>query len=583
MIKFESITMRKKIICLFLGCFGILLIGIILILHDIYRKQIYQELLQRDAYEDKLIIQSLDNLSQNVESCCNNMIMELNVSLGGKKELSPASDEDMQVKKAKVLAVLENNLLLFPDISEITVAYNNGEVYTKEKNKSFTVTNDNFSIIEAFRNTNVDTRGKWYQHTQNERSVYYLKVLNEIDTNTQKGYVLIRLEENTVYLNYKGQKKDELSEIFIFDREGILMSTNQREMLNRADDKARPEELKMESDKIYQGIKENTKKFAVSEYQTKQGWKVLSALNIDIGMRGLRIITRNIILLSIALVIIFMSIILLILKKIMNPIVVLSQHMAKTGANPLCKIQEVNTKDEIGNLVSSFNQMVDMNETMVMQLKMKEKEKRRLELSLLQMQIKPHFLYNTLDTAFCLNGMERHKEASRVIKQLAGYYRLVLNNGNEWISLAEELSAVEKYLDIQSVRYSELVDYTVSVDEELYRFQIPKMTLQPLVENAIYHGIKPMEEKGHILIIGELCEDDVTISIIDNGIGMSGKLFDEILSGKRKGTDKESFGLKSVAERLRLFYGEDARIELENLPIGTGITLSISLRRDGQI
>ena len=583
MIRFESITMRKKIICLFLGCFGIFLIGIILILHDIYRKQIYQELLQREAYEDKLILQSLDNLSQNVESCCNNMIMELNVSLDGAKERSSATSENMQVKKDKVLAVLENNLLLFPDISEITVVYNNGEMYTKEKNKTFVVSYGNSSVVEKFQDTNVDTRGKWYQRPDKDKSVYYLKVLNEIDTNMQKGYVLIRLEENTIYLNYKGQKKDELSQIFIFDNEGILLSTNQREKLSQEDGKPRTEELKTASERLYSDVKKNTKKFAVNEYQTAQGWKVLSALNIDIGMRGLRVITRNIILLSIVLSVIFMSIILLILKKIMKPIVVLSQHMRKTGANPLCKIQEVHTKDEIGNLISSFNRMVDMNEAMIKQLKKEEKEKRRLELSLLQTQIRPHFLYNTLDTAFCLNGMDRHEEANRVIKQLAGYYRLVLNKGNEWISLAEELSAVEKYLDIQSIRYSELVDYTVSVDEELFEFQIPKMTLQPLVENAIYHGIKPLNEKGHILILGELCEDDVTISIIDNGIGMSQELFDEILSGRKSGTYKESFGLKSVAERLRLFYGEDASLELENLPIGTGITLSISLRRDGQI
>lgn len=223
--------------------------------------------------------------------------------------------------------------------------------------------------------------------------------------------------------------------------------------------------------------------------------------------------------------------------------------------------------------------MVDMNGKLIQKVEQNEKEKRRLELALLQMQIKPHFLYNTLDTAFCLNSMQKHQEANHVIKQLAEYYRLVLNHGDEWINFVEELDAVEKYLEIQSVRYSNLISYTIDVDEELYGFRIPKMTLQPLVENAIYHGIKPAGRKGNILISGELCDDKVKIAVIDDGVGMSQAMFDEILNGKRKSTDGESFGMKSVVERLRLFYG-DAKMDLGQTDEGTSIVLSIDLRKD---
>ncbi|NCB92076.1 MAG: sensor histidine kinase [Clostridia bacterium] len=277
----------------------------------------------------------------------------------------------------------------------------------------------------------------------------------------------------------------------------------------------------------------------------------------------------------------FLFLVMLLLKRILKPVVAIGNHMRKLGANPLSKIELPSTSDEIGYLVSSFNHLVDRNMALIDQVKEDEREKRHLELALIQTQIKPHFLYNTLDTAFCLNEMGMNKEASRVIKQLAGYYRQVLNHGSEWISFAEELSAVEKYLEIQAVRYSDVISYKIDVGEELYGFQIPKMTLQPLVENAIYHGIKPAGRPGHIMITGELCEDEVTISVIDDGVGMSKEDFADVIKGKRRSTDKESFGVKSVAERLRLFYGDAASIELdEEARLGTCIVLTINLRKD---
>lgn len=278
---------------------------------------------------------------------------------------------------------------------------------------------------------------------------------------------------------------------------------------------------------------------------------------------------------------VFLIMVLFVLKKILRPVVAIGNHMQMTGANPLSKIDLPDTTDEIGYLISSFNQMVDMNKVLIDQVKEDEYEKRRLELALLQTQIKPHFLYNTLDTAFCLNEIGMNKDASRVIKQLAGYYRLVLNHGSEWISLGEELEAVKKYLEIQAVRYSDVIAYKILVDEELYGFQIPKMTLQPLVENAIYHGIKPTGKPGHIIITGEFCENEVTLSVIDDGIGMSKAYFDDVIKGKRKSSDKESFGVKNVAERLRLFYGDNASIVLdEENYLGTDIVLTIKWRKD---
>lgn len=579
--KIRNISIQKKISCLFLGCFLIFLICIILILHHVYKKQIYQEMLQRGHYEDELIVHQMERLSQNVESCCNNIIINMNISIGGKAGLAGSLEEYDQRTREKVLGVIENNFILFPDISEIFILYNNGDLYTKEKNQNFHASSDNMRMVEELKDTQVSTLGMWYYYENTSPSIYYLKVFNDISDNSQIGYVLLELKEEVIYKSYRNQKTENPSEIYIFDENGRLLSSNQREIVECVYLETEKENKLALSDKIYGEISDRKQNsdYYVKEYETSGGWTVISILDLKAGMTGLQSITWNIVILGIGLFVIFFCVIVRILGKIVQPIVTLAGHMRKTGENLIQKIEEPNSKDEVGVLISSFNQMVDMNGKLIQKVEQNEKEKRRLELALLQMQIKPHFLYNTLDTAFCLNSMQKYQEANHVIKQLAEYYRLVLNHGDEWINFVEELDAVEKYLEIQSVRYSNLISYTIDVDEELYGFRIPKMTLQPLVENAIYHGIKPAGRKGNILISGELCDDKVKIAVIDDGVGMSQAMFDEILNGKRKSTDGESFGMKSVVERLRLFYG-DAKMDLGQTDEGTSIVLSIDLRKD---
>lgn len=568
--------MRKKIIYLFVGCFTVFILSMLLILYHVYSKQLYLDLTKRSEYEDGLITQQLNNLTQNVESCCNNLIMEINRSMT-MRELKDSSAEST---KEKLLKAAEDNFLLFKEISEIGILYNTGELFTKEKNRSFAFSEDNTELIEEMEATDVNTSGMWYQRDGEGRYIYFIKYLSEIKWNNQVGYIILKIDEDTIYKNFKGKKMDGISRIFVFDEAGYLLSSNQRETLKQVIDEKDVESRLANSQEIYEELIHRTEEYQVREYSNQAGWKIVTVLDTRQGMKNLGKISSIVMTGSGLFLIIFLIMVLLVLKKILKPVVAIGNHMRLLGANPLSKIDLPDTSDEIGYLVSSFNQMVDMNMVLIDQVKADEREKRHLELALLQMQIKPHFLYNTLDTAFCLNEIGMNKDASRVIKQLAGYYRLVLNHGSEWISLGEELEAVKKYLEIQAVRYSDVIAYKILVGEELYGFQIPKMTLQPLVENAIYHGIKPTGKLGHIIITGELCEDEVTLSVIDDGVGMSKEYFTDVIQGRKKSRDKEGFGLKNVADRLKLFYGDKASISLEDDNyLGTSIVLTINWRK----
>ncbi|MDD3278815.1 MAG: histidine kinase [Lachnospiraceae bacterium] len=554
--------------------------SMLVILYNIYSEQTYTELTQRSDYEDGLITQQMDNLTQNVESCTNNLIMGINMSMTG-KYLTDDTEESM---KKKILKVTEDNFLLFTEVREISVIYNTGELYTKKKNGIFSYTTDNQAIVNELKSTDVNTSGKWYHRDGEEASVYFVKTLTEIMKNDQVGYIVLKVYEDVIYKNYASKKTDGISQVYIFDEGGYLLSSNQRNILEKVLGEKQVSSKLAASKRIYENLFKQSGNYRVQERFNRAGWSIVTLLDTQQGMKSLSKISEVVMMGSALFLILFLCIVLFVLKKILKPVVAIGNHMRRLGANPLSKIDLPNTSDEIGYLVSSFNKMVDKNAVLISQVKKDEHEKRHLELALLQMQIKPHFLYNTLDTAFCLNEMGMNKEASRVIKQLAGYYRLVLNKGSEWISFAEELSAVEKYLEIQSIRYSKIMDYKIVVGEELYSFKVPKMILQPLVENAIYHGIKPAGRPGHILIIGELCENEVTISVIDDGVGMSKEEFADVLQGKKRSVSQESFGVKNVAERLKLFYGDNADIELdEEMYLGTSIVVTINLWKDEKI
>jgi len=210
--------------------------------------------------------------------------------------------------------------------------------------------------------------------------------------------------------------------------------------------------------------------------------------------------------------------------------------------------------DEVGTLVTQFNAMTQRNQELVHLLVDEKKRQEQLKLSLLQAQIKPHFLYNTLDTIYCLSEMGKSEEASRTAKLLSDFYRHVLSHGLDWVSLADEVRQTEDYLAIQSIRYLDVLDYSVVLDEECADVQVPKLTLQPLAENAIDHGIKPMGRKGHLTISAHLVDDTVEIRVIDDGRGMTQEKLEQVLSQTRE--NEESFGLRSVFERLKLYYGD---------------------------
>ncbi|MCQ2519921.1 MAG: sensor histidine kinase [Lachnospiraceae bacterium] len=286
----------------------------------------------------------------------------------------------------------------------------------------------------------------------------------------------------------------------------------------------------------------------------------------------------------------FLSVMAVLFVGILTAVVYMSYAIPESITKPIREITDVTNQVAGGDLSvraneyedveasvlsDSLNTMIDKINDLLAQVTEEQINLREAELELLQAQINPHFLYNTLDTIVWLAEGNRQKEVVEMVKNLSDFFRTSLSRGREMVSLSDELLHVSSYLKIQQVRYQDILDYEVNVDESLYAFQIPKISIQPLVENALYHGIKNKRGLGKITITSEKETDHFNIVIIDDGIGMSSERLTEVRQGLHDATfspqvglekekKKNMYGLLNVNERIKLKFGNEYGISIDS-------------------
>jgi len=253
----------------------------------------------------------------------------------------------------------------------------------------------------------------------------------------------------------------------------------------------------------------------------------------------------------------------------------LLKKMKKVQQGDLNQKVVIGGTDEIAEIQINFNRMLDnMKELMEEQYSMGI-EIKHAELRALQAQINPHFLYNTLELINWKASTHDVAEVDELIKLLAKFYKLSLSQGREVISISDEIEHVKTYLKIQNRRFMNGIKFTVEVEEEILKYSIPKLILQPIVENALLHGIleKP-ESCGEIILTGEIKEGNIHLFVKDDGIGISQEGIDKLMSNDMKNTTS-GYGIRNVRERIRLFYGEKYGVEYQS-QIGSGTVVHIT-------
>ncbi|WP_342417844.1 sensor histidine kinase [Paenibacillus sp. FSL R10-2782] len=495
--------------------------------------------------------------------------------------------------QSKVSAYLYNLMQAVPIIDSVYIFDNSGHRFSvgtqelptfKEANVEDAPWYEQAVLNKGKYILKLNGSGAFSEGSTHENFVSFIRLIRDIDNTSQLGVLVMNIKVGSFEQAYSNLLNQNSFQIAILDENNQIIVDHSTEAQG---DTAFQHLLTTHQDALEQQFQKSSSGFfalnsgsqkytvsylAVGDYP----WKFISIdQNNSMDSKNKSLVLLALLLLVINGIVFFVSSF-IISRSIIKPIHKLLRSMNKAPSGNLRKVNVELNSYEFEKLFIGYNDMIEQIDQMLKRTIEEQNTIRRAELNTLQAQIKPHFLYNTLDsiTSLALSGL--NAQVCDLLEALGNYYRMSVSKGREVITVGEEIEIVRNYLIIQMTRYQDVFEVQFDVDEDCCQSPIPKLVLQPLVENSLYHGIRPKGTKGTIWISVRKTEDDVLrISIADDGVGMSEKEISQILYTERKGQIK-SFGLWGTMERWRIFYGDDAGVSIESQPgKGTTITLMI--------
>ncbi len=318
-------------------------------------------------------------------------------------------------------------------------------------------------------------------------------------------------------------------------------------------------------------------------YEEVEGWPYYSLASVSQQAMNRTTFLTNILVVIIAVIILAINHF-LVDKGVRNLYTPLKTIIGKMNlvadGNTTIQADNIPVGEDLKTLNDGFNTMVKRIDLLMKQIKEEEQEISEIRLKLLQSQIQPHFLYNTLECIHWQAKTNKDEKSSTLIKALSKYYRICLSEGEDIISLAMELEHSKSYIIIQNIRYGDIVKFTIDIPQNMLDAKIPKITLQPLLENAIYHGIKIQNGRvGNIAISAENDIDAIEIKITDNGVGMSQNNVEQLNNSLYQDETELGFGIANVHRRLQLTFGERYGLNYSKNAEG-GITVTVRIPRE---
>ncbi|AEI44809.1 cache domain-containing sensor histidine kinase [Paenibacillus mucilaginosus] len=366
--------------------------------------------------------------------------------------------------------------------------------------------------------------------------------------------------------------------VFILAPSGDLVYHPQQQILNTQLKTERiPDILESRDGTMTFGRGAEQKIYTVST--TRFGWKVVGVVYPEDLARNKRAMQGSAALWGSLCLAVALSISVILSFRLTRPIKALEGHMKLAEKGDFGQRVEIESTNEIGKLARTFNVMIGRIQDLMEQIVQEQEQKRISELKALQAQIKPHFLYNTLDSIIWMAETRKVDEVVTMTSALAKLLRSSINQGEEWVPLAVELEQIRHYLTIQQIRYRRKFTYSIEVPEELYPYPIVKLVLQPIVENAIYHGIKHKAEPGHIRISGRRGAGGIELAVSDDGVGMTPEKLQTILGGTprtKEAPGGSGVGVHNVHQRIALAFGPGYGLGFESeLEEGTTVTIRL--------
>lgn len=401
------------------------------------------------------------------------------------------------------------------------------------------------------------------------------KAVQDPETGEVLGVILLDIRHDIIQSSINGVTIGEKGFVFVMDQEDNIVYTPVNGIVYRVNPKW-VKAMEPMSVQIQGGSYQIR-----SELSPYTGWRTVGVFSMDEVMSSVNTIVY------ILFTCVIISLVLVVIvsfkfsRTLTNPIFKLKRLMKQAESGDLTVRFNFQHNDEIGELGQSFNHMIARIDQLIQMVYVEQENKRTAEMKSLQEQIKPHFLYNTLDT---ISWMARDYDAEdivRLVDALTNMFRIGLSHGKDIITVKEEITHVSNYLYIQKIRYKDKLNYVIHVDESLYAVEVPKLILQPLVENAIYHGVKAKRGGGTITITGVPEGENLVFTVQDNGAGMPQEKVEELnrrMSERSVLDEQKSFGLFYIRERIQLCYGKGYGVHVEStLGEGTRVTITLPL------
>ena len=383
--------------------------------------------------------------------------------------------------------------------------------------------------------------------------VSFVRVINDINTQKPIGILAINLPSRFFEQAYEGLS-GETSHFALYDTSGRLICKDNESTFSSLKPENLLQNTREETDKLFY------KSIFTCDTLGDSHFILASRLEVRI-LDGLPAKLLAALIIGAFILLAFMWLInTYIAKNVIYPIQRLVDSMAEVQNGWLHRVSMNVNDDEIGLLKNSYNAMLIEINQLIEELLQKEKTLRMAELDALQEQMKPHFLYNTLDMIRYMALENRTDEVYNMLETLGNFYRRFLSKGSTDLSLGEEIEIVKSYLTLQRTRFEDIFTDEYEIEEGLSSIRVPRLILQPLVENSIYHGIRPKGEPGVIRVTVKRQEDFLSLSVYDNGIGMSAHQRELLFSGK----DSRSFGFQGTIERIRYYYKTEDVFEIHS-------------------
>ena len=495
---------------------------------------------------------------------------ESNVFAGSPSLRQYLSDDEESLRTG-LLSQIDTLLQNDSSIKSIVVVSKDGRILSNEKNLDMSVSSDMMKedwYIESIHNTMPVLTGARMQSFSSDKDNWVISVSTEItgDSGDNLGVLLMDMEYSVIEDHLRSLDLGREGYVFLLNDKGEPVYHKDTSYFSDPDKQVQLLEIQSAGD----GYDKESNLLTCQTQIEKTGWTMVDVVSLD----TLKMLERQLfeaVLLTGGLL--FIAVLLIgihFTRRLSTPMADLER-----GMNEIEKLAEVRVRKnsfyEVELLAGNYNRMIHRIRVLMEEISDKEKTLRHAELNALVSQINPHFLYNTLDT---IVWMAEFNDSSRVIaltKSLAAFFRLSLSGGRELITVEDELEHVQQYLYIQKERYGDKLNYTIHAPEEVLDYTVPKIILQPIAENSIYHGIKPLDRPGQITITVQEEGEKLIFTVSDNGAGCRP---DAAAADNPSRPGK--VGLKNVDERLKLYYGPGYGVTIHSAP-GAGCRVELTV------